>query len=242
MHTQQTPNILLVEDDENLGYLLKENLESRGFEVTICADGKYGFQFFNRHPFHICILDIMLPNKDGFMLAKEIRAVNESVPIVFLSSRSMELDKIRGFEVGCDDYITKPFSIMELLLRINAILKRTTRQESKEKTTAFSISKYTFDSEQRKLIYPDGSEKSLTAKEAELLKQFCERKNELIPRQYLMNKVWGSDDYYIAKSMDVFITRLRKLLKEDASIEIQNLYGIGFKLVVKTSPSELTML
>ncbi len=233
MITDQSAKILIVEDDENLGFLLKENLESKGFSVTICDDGKYGLKKFNQQPFSLCILDIMLPNKDGFSIAKEIRAVNENVPIVFLTSRSMELDKIKGFEIGCDDYITKPFSITELLLRINVMLKRTSQVEVKDKVLFYAIGNYGFNTDERKLIFPDKTEKTLSTKETELLKLFCKKKNELIHRQYLMNKVWGSDDYFIANSMDVFITRLRKLLKQDSNIEIQNLYGTGFKLIVR---------
>ncbi len=187
---------------------------------------------FNQELVQLCILDVMLPLKDGFTLAKEMRALRESVPIIFLTSRSMELDKIKGFEIGCDDYITKPFSIMELILRVNAILKRTNAREIKNKSDVYPIGKYVFYYTERKLIFPDQTEKTLSVKETELLRIFCEKENELIHRNYLMNKVWGSDDYFIAKSMDVFITRLRKLLKGDSTIEIQNIYGTGFKLIV----------
>ena len=231
-HTNHTPNVLIVEDDENLVYLLKENLESKGFIVSTCIDGNQGLRMFNQQTFQLCILDVMLPYKDGFTLAKEMRSLKENIPIIFLTSRSMELDKIKGFEIGCDDYITKPFSIMELLLRVNAVLKRTSGNEAKSKKDIFNIGKYVFHYAERKLSYPDKTEKTLSVKEAELLKLFCEKENELIHRNYLMNKVWGSDDYFIAKSMDVFITRLRKLLKSDPNVEIQNIYGTGFKLSV----------
>lgn len=230
--THSSPKILIVEDDENLGYLLKENLESKGFLVSICNDGKKGIRMFNQEIFQLCILDVMLPLKDGFTIAKEMRALRENVPIIFLTSRSMELDKIKGFEIGCDDYITKPFSIMELILRMNAILKRTNVRDPKSKADVFNIGKYVFYYTERKLKFPDQSEKTLSVKETELLRIFCEKENELIHRNYLMNKVWGSDDYFIAKSMDVFITRLRKLLKSDSNLEIQNIYGTGFKLCV----------
>ncbi len=226
-------NILIVEDDDNLGYLLRENLESRGFLVSTCTDGKQGIRMFNQQLFQLCILDVMLPHKDGFTLAKEMRELRENVPIIFLTSRSMELDKIKGFEIGCDDYITKPFSLMELLLRVNAVLKRTTVNDSKIKSDIFNIGSYVFHYTKRTLVYPDKSEKILSVKEAELLKVLCEKENELVHRQFLMNKVWNSDDYFIAKSMDVFITRLRKLLKNDPNIEIQNIYGTGFKLYVQ---------
>jgi len=232
MNVQQS-KILIVEDDDNMAYLLKENLEKKGFFVTTCADGKQGLRVFNQQLFNLCILDVMLPFKDGFTLAKEMRGLSENTPIIFLTSRSMELDKIKGFESGCDDYITKPFSVMELLLRVNAVLKRANVSDTKNKTNIFKIGSCTFHYNERKLILPDKTEKNLSMKESELLKLFCEKENELIHRQYLMNKVWGSDDYFIAKSMDVFITRLRKLLKSDTNIEIQNVYGTGFKLLVK---------
>lgn len=227
-----SPNILIVEDDENLSYLLKENLESKGFLVSICPDGRQGIRLFNQQQFNLCILDVMLPYKDGFTLAKEMRLLKENVPIIFLTSRSLELDKIKGFETGCDDYITKPFSIMELLLRINAVLKRTNGIDLKSKTDIFNIGKYIFKYSERRLTFPDQTEKILSTKEAELLRVFCEKESELIHRQYLMHRVWGNDDYFIGKSMDVFITRLRKLLKGDPAIEIQNVYGTGFKLNV----------
>lgn len=225
----QETHVLIIEDDENLAYLLRENLEAKGFHVTIAADGRSGLRIFNREVFQLCILDVMLPVKDGFTLAKEMRELKD-VPIIFLTSRSMEIDKIKGFECGCDDYITKPFSVMELLLRVNAVLKRTNAIDTKKENDVFPLGSYTFKFGERKLIASDNTEKNLSTKEAELLRIFCEKKNELIHRQYLMNKVWGSDDYFIAKSMDVFITRLRKLLKNDVTVEIQNVYGTGFRL------------
>jgi DNA-binding response OmpR family regulator len=239
MTTANIPhNILIVEDDDNLGYLLRENLESRGFLVSTCTDGKQGIRMFNQQSFNLCILDVMLPHKDGFTLAKEMRALKENVPIIFLTSRSMELDKIKGFEIGCDDYITKPFSLMELLLRINAVLKRTSINDTKPKSDVFNVGNYVFHYSKRALVFPDQSEKTLSVKEAELLRVFCEKENELVHRQFLMNKIWRSDDYFIAKSMDVFITRLRKLLKNDPNVEIQNIYGTGFKLTVTKKNKE----
>ncbi|MEO8086521.1 MAG: response regulator transcription factor [Bacteroidota bacterium] len=228
-----TQKILIVEDDENLAYLLKENMETKGFAVTICTDGKQGFRIFNQQAFQLCILDVMLPYKDGFALAKEMRIQNQNIPIIFLTSRSMEIDKIKGFESGCDDYITKPFSVMELLLRVNAVLKRTNVNEVKMENDIFTFGSCILLFSERKLIFSDKTEKGLSMKEAELLRIFCEKQNELVHRQYLMNRIWKSDDYYIAKSMDVFITRLRKLLKTETDIEIQNVYGTGFKFIVK---------
>lgn len=225
-------NILLVEDDINLGYLLKNSFEQKGFMVHIGLDGKQGLRMFRQEHFHLCILDIMLPYKDGFMLAEDIKKIDDSVPVIFLTSRSLEMDKVRGFQIGCDDYITKPFSVMELLLRVNAILKRSVLSEFKNTSTTFQIGKYQFEYSNRILVFPGQKGHSLSLKEAELLRLFSERVNELVHRQYMMNKIWGNDDYFVSKSMDVFITRLRKLLKQDPSIEIQNVYGTGFKLVV----------
>jgi two-component system OmpR family response regulator len=224
--------ILLVEDDQNLGYLLKNSFEQKGFIVSLSPDGKHGFKIFRQQRFNLCILDIMLPFKDGFTLAQDIKKLDNSMPIIFLTSRSLEMDKVHGFQIGCDDYITKPFSVMELLLRVNAVLKRSNPQEFKSKPVAYMIGKYQFDYDNRMLIFPDQRGRTLSMKEAELLRLFCEHGKDLIHRQYMMNKIWGNDDYFVAKSMDVFITRLRKLLKQDPLIEIQNVYGTGFKLVV----------
>jgi two-component system response regulator VicR len=159
--THYSPKILIVEDDENLGYLLKENLESKGFLVSVCTDGKKGIRMFNQELFQLCILDVMLPHKDGFTLAKEMRVLRENIPIIFLTSRAMELDKIKGFEIGCDDYITKPFSIMELILRMNAILKRTNTRDPQSKVDVFNIGKYVFYYTERKLKFPDQTEKNV---------------------------------------------------------------------------------
>ncbi len=226
--------ILLVEDDANLGYLLKNNFEQHGYSVTIGVDGKQGFKLFRQQEFHICILDVMLPLQDGFSLAGEIKNEDDKMPVIFLTSRSMEIDKIRGFHAGCDDYITKPFSMMELMLRINAVLKRSAKKEVKERPSLYRIGKFTFDLPNRLLQFPDTEARLLSMKEAELLGLLCERPNELIHRQHMLNKVWGNDDYFVAKSMDVFITRLRKLLRSDSTLEIQNVYGTGFKLVIHT--------
>lgn len=234
---QTAASLLVVEDDENLSYLLRENLESRGFHVQLCADGRQGLRAYQQSEPDLCILDVMLPFKDGFTLAKEIKEINKKAPIIFLTSRSMELDKIKGFEIGCDDYITKPFSIMELIMRVNAVLKRTSITEAKQEQDEFQIGKLKFNYNERKLLLPDGTEKSLSQKEADLLKIFGEKEGEMIQRNFLMNKVWGSDDYFIGKSMDVFITRLRKLLKADPALEIQNIYGTGFKMLVKKGNS-----
>lgn len=229
-------NILVVEDDLNMGYLISGGLEMHQFKVNLCTDGKSALRAFKQGNIQLCILDIMLPGADGFTLAKEIRKINEDVPFIFLTSRSLEGDKIKGFQLGCDDYITKPFSIMELILRIQAILKRSSPADSISQVESYLIGIFEFRYSQRVLIHPDGTERQLSSKEAELLRLFCVRKNELIHRQYIMNKIWGNDDYFTVKSMDVFITRLRKLLKKDSRIEIQNVYGTGFRMIEKNNP------
>lgn len=223
--------ILLVEDDPALGYVIKDNLEVNHFEVTWCKDGEQGLASFKNGAFDLCILDIMLPKKDGFSLAESIRKEKERVPILFLTARSMQQDKIQGFNTGADDYITKPFSIEELLMRIRVFLKWSQSALSKEQTV-FEVGKYTFDFDHLSLAC-NGEEKILTQKEADILKLFCQHQGEILKREEILVKVWGEDDYFLGRSMDVFISKLRKYLKEDARIEIINYHGVGFKLEVK---------
>ncbi len=223
--------ILFVEDDANLGLLLKENLDNKGFEVRWCKDGASGLEAFMNKEYDLCILDVMLPVKDGFTLSKEIRAINNDMPIIFLTARALHEDRIHGLEIGADDYITKPFSTQELYLRINAILRRT-----QNKTTLFSekvnkVGRYLFD--YTKMTLQIGDEvRRLSSKEADLLCILIRNREELVPRSVILNKVWGNDDYFSAKSMDVYISKIRKMLKEDPGIEILNAYGTGFKLIV----------
>lgn len=225
--------ILAVEDDENLGYLIKENLETMGYDVILCENGNKGLTVFRQNEFQLCILDIMMPLKDGITVAKEIRKINDMVPIIFLTSLRMEKDRIAAFQSGADDFITKPFSMKELALRINAITRRIYQKSSTAPPNyIFKLGSSSFDSEKR-ILTVHGENKSLSMREAELLKLFCENKNTLLYRNYILNKIWKNDDYFIAKSMDVYITRLRKLIKNDRALEIQNLYGTGFKFVVK---------
>lgn len=226
-------SLLLVEDDRNMCYLLRENLTSSGYNVTTCYDGKEGFRRFRESQFSLCILDIMLPRMDGFHLAAKIRLLNESVPIIFLTSRSMEADKVQGFRIGCDDYITKPFSLMELNYRILAVLKRSSNRAESNGAFVHKIGMFEFDSRSRIFKSEDGSEKKLTPKESELLKILCEKKNELVTRSFIMNHIWGDDDYFISRSMDVYLTRIRNLLKSDTSVEIVNVYGTGYQLLEK---------
>jgi len=222
--------ILFVEDDANLGVLLKENLENRGFETVWTRNGKEGIDAFRQQQFSLCILDVMLPVKDGFTLSKEIRAVDNEVPIIFLTARSMHEDKIHGFENGADDYITKPFSTQELYLRINAILRRSQNRNNTQ-VKAMVLGRYCFDYIKMTLTI-DNSVKRLSSKEADLIHILVQNRNDLVPRSVILNKIWGNDDYFSAKSMDVYISKIRRLLKEDPDIEILNAYGSGYKLIV----------
>jgi two-component system OmpR family response regulator len=233
MNESFSTSVLLVEDDRNMCYLLKENLSTSGYQVTTCYDGKEGFRRFRESHYSLCILDIMLPRMDGFQLASKIRLLNESVPIIFLTSRSMEADKVQGFKTGCDDYITKPFSLMELNYRILAVLKRSSNRIGPSEQFIHRIGIFEFDSRSRIFKSEDGTEKKLTPKESELLKILCEKRNELVTRSLIMNHIWGDDDYFISRSMDVYLTRIRNLLKADPSLEIVNVYGTGYQLLEK---------
>lgn len=220
--------ILLVEDDTNLGFVVKDNLEGNGYHVNLCENGEIAWQTFNNLDFDLCILDIMLPKMDGFTLAERIRSSNDEIPILFLSAKSMSEDKIHGFQIGADDFITKPFSIEELLLRIEVFLRRTTRIDL-EKESHFLIGEYAFD--HANLNLSRGSEtKGLTKREADLLKFLCLNKHVVVKRAEILNRIWGDDDYFNGRSLDVFISKLRKYLKKDPSIEIVNYHGVGFRL------------
>ena len=222
--------ILLAEDDHNLGSLLQEYLIAKGYDVTLSKDGNQGLDIFLSQEFDFCILDVMMPKKDGFSLAKEIRTKNPEVPILFLTAKSMQEDTIKGFEVGADDYMTKPFSMEELLLRIKAILKRTKKGDINPESEVFKVGKFEFNSLQHEL--KAGEEKyKLTTKESDLLKLFCQNQNKTVSRSYALKLIWGDDSYFNARSMDVYITKLRKYLKSDSNIQIMNLHGEGFKLV-----------
>ncbi len=230
----ENTHILFVEDDTNLSMILKDYLEMVGYSVSHAADGEEGMTLFASHPFDLVILDVMMPKKDGFTLAGEIRSMNSRVPIIFLTAKNMKEDRIKGFQQGCDDYITKPFSTEELSLRIKAILKRCSVPESKpqhDTTSLSSIGHFTFDSVNLLLTSPS-EERRLTRKEASLLKLLCMNKNTLLSREVALETVWGENDYFIGRSMDVFITKLRKYLKSDPTVKIINVHGIGFKLEV----------
>lgn len=227
--------ILLIEDDPNLCMVLKDYLEMQSYWTTVCGDGESGLEEFFRNSYDLCIIDIMLPVKDGFTLAAEIREINKNIPIIFLTARSLNQDRIKGFQIGCDDYVTKPFSTDELSLRIAAILKRCLSKSQMGITdtdTIYAIGSYIFDYSNLTIKNDDNLQR-LTKKEADLLHLLCINKNKLLSRSVALKTVWGSDDYFIGRSMDVFITKLRKYLKADNKILISNVHGTGFKLEVK---------
>ncbi|MCX2478713.1 response regulator transcription factor [Pedobacter sp. MC2016-15] len=227
--------ILLVEDDPNLGMLLQDYLQLKGkFEIVLCVDGEEGLRAFNKQNFDLCILDVMMPKKDGFALGKEIRKMNESVPIIFATAKAMMEDKASAYDLGGDDYITKPFRIEELLLRINALLKRASVKEVKPVEpvqSQFQIGNYTFDYTTQ-MIQHNGQQQKLSTKEAELLQLLCLKQNAVLTREEALLSIWHDDNYFNGRSMDVFLSKLRKYLKEDPKVEILNVHGKGYKLLV----------
>ncbi len=228
------PKILLVEDDMNLGFVIQDSLKMEGFKVHLCKDGKEGLLQFNKDKYDLCLLDVMMPKKDGFSLAEDIRKTDVDVPIVFLTARDMAEDKIQGFKLGADDYITKPFSSEELVLRIKAILKRNPNfKESPKDKSKYQIGNYQFDFPNYELKIGE-DKKKLTKKEAELLKLLCEHQDQVLERELIANMIWGDDSYFVGRSMDVFITKLRKYLSDDPSLAIVNVHGVGFRLEVRT--------
>ncbi|MFP4470357.1 MAG: response regulator transcription factor [Bacteroidales bacterium] len=232
-------SILLAEDDPNLSTVLEDYLEMMGYEVTLCRDGEEGLAKFRNQHFDLCILDVMMPKKDGFSLAEDIRRINNDVPVIFLTAKSLKEDRVKGFMVGCDDYITKPFSTEELNLRIKAIMKRCIIRNSLpgDKSGIYKIGNFDFD--YVNMILKNGEdEKHLTRKESALLKLLCDYRNQLLPREVALKKIWGGNDYFVGRSMDVFIAKLRKYLKDDPSIAITNVHGTGFKLEASKEGSE----
>lgn len=226
--------ILLAEDDPNLGDILKDYLELKGkFEVHLAKDGEEGLRMFNKESFDLCILDVMMPKKDGFTLGKDIRKVNPDVPIIFATAKGMIEDKTEAFGLGGDDYITKPFRVEELLLRINALLKRTGKELVEEETlpTNFEIGSYAFDYTSQVITRADHRQK-LSTKEAELLRLLCLNVNNVLTREEALLKIWHDDNYFNGRSMDVFLSKLRKYLREDPNVEIVNVHGKGYKLLV----------
>ncbi|OQX75283.1 MAG: DNA-binding response regulator [Bacteroidetes bacterium 4484_249] len=231
METEKT-KVLLAEDDKNLGTVLTSYLEAKGFPTTLCINGQVAFDNFRKGKYDFCIVDVMMPVKDGFTLAKEIRQIDKKIPILFLTAKAMQEDKLKGFELGADDYITKPFSMEELLMRMRAIIRRTT--ESRTLATnqnIFTIGIFNFNYN-RQILKTAESEQKLTSKESELLRMLCENANEVLDRSIALKKIWFDDSYFNARSMDVYVTKLRKYLKADPNIELLNVHGVGFKLVI----------
>ncbi len=222
-------SILLVEDDPTLGFMLKEYLELKGFELHWAENGRKGLRLFDKRRFDLCLLDVMMPEMDGFTLAKRLRKLNSEQPIIFLTAKSMKIDKLKGFDIGADDYIVKPVDEEELIARIRAVLRRTIDEDTELTTALYKIGDYEFDVANQKLTYAE-HERYLTEMEAHLLRLFCEKKGQLLARQEVLQTLWGKNDYFSRRSMDVFISRLRKYLAEDERIQITNVHGSGFIL------------
>ncbi|MET3125433.1 DNA-binding response OmpR family regulator [Arcicella rosea] len=224
--------ILLAEDDPNLGTLLQEYLTIKGYETILAKDGDDALTKFVQQDYDLCIFDVMMPKKDGFTLAKEVRMSDKDTPIIFLTAKAMKEDTLQGFKLGADDYMTKPFSMEELLARLQAVLRRSQKVElQNEKISNFIIRGFAFDAE-KQLLERNGESQKLTAKESALLKLLCENMGKPVSRSFALKMVWGDDTYFNARSMDVYITKLRKFLKEEPEIQILNLHGEGFKLMV----------
>ena len=227
---EENLKVLLCEDDENLGMLLREYLAAKGYDAELCPDGEIGYKAFLKSKFDICVLDVMMPKKDGFVLAQEIRAANAEIPIIFLTAKTLKEDILEGFKIGADDYITKPFSMEELTYRIDAILHRVKGKQRNEEVIV-SIGRFTFD-RNKQILAIDGEKRKLTTKESELLSILYEHANDVLPRELALNKIWEHDNRVYARSMDVYITKLRKYLKADEEVEILNVHGEGYKLVI----------
>jgi DNA-binding response OmpR family regulator len=221
--------ILLVEDDPTLSYVIKDSLQNNGFEVVHCPDGESAWQQFTKKSFDICLLDVVLPKKDGMTLANDIRKQNQKIPILLLTSKSMDDDKIAGFKSGADDYITKPFNMQELLLRLEVFLKRTMKRED-DAPTKFKLGTLDFDYNNL-ILHNDKVEHQLTQREAELIRYLCLNANRVLKRDEILLNVWGREDYFLGRSMDVFITKVRKYIKDQPGVELQTIHGIGFKFV-----------
>jgi len=221
---------LLCEDDENLGMLLREYLNAKGYNAELCPDGDAGYKAFLKNKYDLCVLDVMMPKMDGFTLAGEIRKVNTEIPIIFLTAKTLKEDVLEGFKIGADDYLTKPFSMEELTFRIEAILRRVHGKKNKD-TSIYQIGRFTFDTQKQLLTIGDRQTK-LTTKESELLSLLCAHANEILQRDFALKSIWIDDNYFNARSMDVYITKLRKHLKEDPDVEIINIHGKGYKLII----------
>ncbi|HEX9979306.1 MAG TPA: response regulator transcription factor [Flavobacterium sp.] len=222
--------ILYAEDDETLAFLTKDNLEQQGYEVFHCADGDICLKSFAEEKFDICILDIMLPKKDGFEIAAEIRKADNEIPIIFLSAKTLKEDRLKGLRLGADDYMVKPFSIEELILKIEVFLKRSAKNTPTEKTL-YHIGKFKFES-RNFVVFTDSEKITLTQRESELLKLFLDNRNSVLKREQILKTLWGDDDYFMGRSLDVFISRLRKIFANENGVKIENLHGIGFRFTL----------
>jgi DNA-binding response OmpR family regulator len=220
-------NILLAEDDLNLGVLLVDYLETEGFNVKLCKDGDLALKAFQTNQFNLCLLDVMLPKLDGFSLGKEIRSIDKKIPIIFITARSLKEDKLKGYDLGADDYITKPFDEEELLWKIKAVVRRIPSEKKENKPEIVSIGKYTFDFNNQSLAIGSVT-KRITEKESEILNYLSNNRNKVVKREDLLKDLWGENDYFLGRSLDVFITKIRKYLKEDPSLNIENIFGVGF--------------
>ncbi|MBN2806181.1 MAG: response regulator transcription factor [Prolixibacteraceae bacterium] len=223
--------ILLAEDDENLGLLLKEYLIAKGYDTDLYPDGEMAYHGFMRNHYHLCLLDVMMPKKDGFSLARDIRLVNSEIPVIFLTAKNLKEDVIEGFKIGADDYMTKPFSMEELIFRIEAILRRVSSDVQNTDQSIFQIGIFTFDS-RKQILTHENQEVKLTTKESDLLRLLASNANKVLERNYALKAIWVDDNYFNARSMDVYITKLRKHLKDDETVEIINVHGKGYKLIV----------
>jgi DNA-binding response OmpR family regulator len=225
--------ILLLEDDPNLGVMVQEHLQMNGYDVTLCVNGEKGILAYKKQQFDLCLVDIMMPKMDGFTFARKVRENDTNTPLIFLTAKSLKEDRIAGFKIGCDDYITKPFSVEELILRVQAVLKRTGKSDDQENLTYFEIGEYIFDSK-KQILKGKREDFNLTSKESELLRLLCLNQDNTLERNVALRKIWNDDSYFSGRSMDVFISRLRKYLKDDSRIEIINVHGKGFKMVISS--------
>ncbi|HAS44822.1 MAG TPA: DNA-binding response regulator [Microscillaceae bacterium] len=225
--------ILFVEDDASLAMVTKDSLELRNYAVTHCENGQIALEVFQNQAFDLCLLDVMLPVMDGFTLAEHIRQINQQVPIIFLTAKSLQEDKIAGLKLGADDYLTKPFSMEEVVLKIEVFLKRSRFALSDTRQSKFIVGQYQFDFADLHLQLQQEKARRLTQREAELLRFFCLNQDKILKREEILTNIWGDDDYFFGRSLDVFITRLRKYLKGDPTVKIENIHGVGFKMVIK---------
>lgn len=223
-------HLLYVEDDESLSFVTRDNLELEGFRITCCRDGRQALDAIRRQDFDLCLLDVMLPEVDGFTLAREIRAYDQEVPIIFLTAKSLKEDRIQGLRIGGDDYITKPFSIEELILKIDVFLRRSKKTLPTDREV-LRVGRFEYHHKNLTLTLGEGHSRQLTQREGELLKLLIEHRNQLLKRSEILRRIWGEDDYFLGRSLDVFISRLRKYLKADEAIRIENVHGVGFRLL-----------